>query len=151
MTGAAVPNGNGRSSQWAIGIIVSVAIFVVSSFGVAGYLLVGAQINAVLQTALDNKAAAEKLSDLLRDDYIPRTELNGWRVDDQARLERLSQSMSQLRSDSITHSEHQALIDRISSLEKAFGATYSIGDVLKNLQDRLQRIEDRTAPRSGAP
>lgn len=108
------------------------------------YLLISVQIGAnrsQIDEARDDRLA---LARLLREDYVPRVELSGWRADDKDRLAQLAGAVADLRGNTITKSDHEALIDRVSRIEQTWGSTYSIGDVLKNIQDRLQRLEDRT-------
>lgn len=110
--------------------------------GLVAYLLMG-QIEAVRGRAFENRDSVVKLSDMLRSDYIPKSELVGQRQDDQLRVERLADSLVSLRQDSISRADHQALTDRIARIEQTFGSTYSVGDVLKDIQNRLQRLESR--------
>lgn len=110
--------------------------------GLVAYLLMG-QIEAVRGRAFENRDSVVKLSDMLRSDYIPKSELVGQRQDDQLRVERLADSLVSLRQDSISRADHQALTDRITRIEQTFGSTYSVGDVLKDIQNRLQRLESR--------
>lgn len=110
--------------------------------GLVAYLLMG-EIQSVRDRSFENRDNIVKLADAMHNDFVPRVELNGWRTDDQSRADRLSESLMQLRQDAISKADHAALTDRVSRIEQTFGSTYSIGDVLKDIQSRLQRLESR--------
>lgn len=115
-------NGNGNGAARAIqvvGIVVTVVTSVFAAFGTLAYFAIQSQI-ASLHELVESQ-----------------------RLDDQKRVDRLSDALSGLRADAITKSDHEALIERLTRVEQSVGSTYPLGEVLKDVQSRLQRVEER--------
>lgn len=112
-------NGNGRSIQ-IVGIIVTVVTSVFAAFGALAYFAIQNQISSQHEL------------------------FESQREDDQKELVGLSGEVKELKADAITHAEHAALIDRIMRLELTIGNTYPLGDVMKDIQIRLQKVEERS-------
>lgn len=147
MAEASNGNGNGRVTA-IVSIIVVVCMFVFGSFGTVGWLL----ISAVSMKADKNASTIEKsvddmrnelhvLGEQMRSGYMPRAEQEVRFGNLTKEIAGLTQLARDLRADSVTLDAHQAVLDRVSRLEQTVGNITPVGDVIKDMQDQIKRLQ----------
>jgi hypothetical protein len=127
----------------------SIVIVVVGGF----YLLVNSQIQNNSEMIGAVSQSQVRVAEILRTETMPRIEADKLRADDMAMVREMDADIDQIRMGYVARPEYavqiNGLTERIGRIEALFGSTYSIGDVLKDIQDRLQRLEERTGSIGG--
>lgn len=119
----------------AFSVIAFVSIFIIGSFGGLSMLLIQSQIGAAQDRTIENRQ--------LINQRLPIEEFKVWIDGINRRAEGQAQALMQLRTEAVSHPEHQALSERVTRTEGALGSITPVGDVLKDIQQRLQRLEER--------
>lgn len=153
------PNGNGNGSAkavslQAISIIVTVAGIVLSIVGGLAFLFVNGAISGVQERTTENRIAIEKAADEFRTDIKDLNTLLRDHYATEDELERVRAALVALRADTVTLDAHQAILDRTTRLESTVGNITPVGDVLKDMQDQIKRLQNQLfmagRPRTGA-
>jgi hypothetical protein len=141
--------GRGKGILPALAFTWSVVTVVIGGF----YLLVNSQIQSNAGAIAAISETQVRLAEVLRTEAMPRVEADKLRTDDLALIREMDGDIDQIRTGYVARPEYvvqiNGLTERIGRMEATFGSTYSIGDVLKDIQDRLQRVEERTGSIGG--
>lgn len=90
------------------------------------------------------------------------TEITTMRENSLRELGRIDRELATIRSDMVSRSEHQthwnetndrlnALSARLNDMQREFGANYTIGDQIKNLQDQIKILQAQIVRGAGTP